>query len=208
VEADRANRSSPEPAPRPADSHPAAATADASAAATRHADWLAHGIATELAGVLFLVHAIEDLQLCASFARLPDAESAGPWGALELIARALLPRRDASFANDAMWAVLAELSAWSSVECEPRTRRWAIRAALRVRRRVAQALDVDPRQPAACRHAVTAILRRPGHLFVTSSHVDVVMPLASADLDVRRAGLDRDPGWLPEYGRVIYFHYQ
>jgi hypothetical protein len=54
---------------------------------------------------------------------------------------------------------------------------------------------------------VARALAVPGRLYVTSSHVDLVLPLAAADLAVRRAGLDRDPGWLPAFGRVVYFHF-
>jgi hypothetical protein len=48
----------------------------------------------------------------------------------------------------------------------------------------------------------------PGRLYVTSSHVDLVISLDHADLSVRASGLDRDPGWLPAYGRVVYFHFE
>ena len=47
-----------------------------------------------------------------------------------------------------------------------------------------------------------------GRLYLSSSHVDIVMPLNSISLPVRLAGLDLDPGWLPDYGRVIQFHYE
>ena len=36
---------------------------------------------------------------------------------------------------------------------------------------------------------------------------DVTWPLAGADLALRRAGWDIDPGWLPWIGRVLRFHY-
>ncbi len=55
--------------------------------------------------------------------------------------------------------------------------------------------------------AAVLLLRR-GQLYVTSSHVDLVMPLDGASLPVRLAGLDFDPGWLPAYGRVVQFHYE
>ena len=51
-------------------------------------------------------------------------------------------------------------------------------------------------------------LRVPARLYVTSSHVDVVLALRDIDLRVRRAGLDRDPGWKPAFGRVISFHFE
>ncbi|MCE7988995.1 MAG: hypothetical protein DYG89_48185 [Caldilinea sp. CFX5] len=46
-----------------------------------------------------------------------------------------------------------------------------------------------------------------GRLFVTSSHVDLVLRLAQINLAARRSGLDQDPGWLPHWGRVIKFHF-
>lgn len=52
------------------------------------------------------------------------------------------------------------------------------------------------------------LLLRPARIRLTSSHVDVVMALDSVSLPVRRAGLDGDPGWAPEFGRVIRFHFQ
>ena len=41
----------------------------------------------------------------------------------------------------------------------------------------------------------------------TASHVDVYFPLEQVDLDLRLAGLDIDPSWLPWLGRVVQFHY-
>jgi hypothetical protein len=33
------------------------------------------------------------------------------------------------------------------------------------------------------------------------------MPLDSVDLDIRRAGLDLDPGWVPWLGVVVRYRY-
>ena len=55
---------------------------------------------------------------------------------------------------------------------------------------------------------VSGLLLRRGQLYVTSSHVDLVMPLGSVSMPVRIAGLDFDPGWLPAFGRVVQFHYE
>ncbi len=52
------------------------------------------------------------------------------------------------------------------------------------------------------------MLRRPGRIHLTSSHVDLVQPLDSVSLAARLAGLDRDPGWLPSEGRVVLFHFR
>lgn len=55
---------------------------------------------------------------------------------------------------------------------------------------------------------LASLLQCPGDIFVTSSHVDVVIPLDRISLPARLVGLDRDPGWLPMYGRVILFHFE
>jgi hypothetical protein len=34
------------------------------------------------------------------------------------------------------------------------------------------------------------------------------MRLADVSLAARRAGLDRDPGWDPSFGRVIKIHFE
>lgn len=55
---------------------------------------------------------------------------------------------------------------------------------------------------------VRRILWRPGRLEITRSHVDLFLPLDAADVALRRAGLDLDPGWSPDYGHIILFHYE
>ncbi|HJV28326.1 MAG TPA: hypothetical protein VJ673_21800 [Aromatoleum sp.] len=52
-----------------------------------------------------------------------------------------------------------------------------------------------------------ALAERPAHVVATRSHVDIHLRLADVDLDIRRPGLDLDPGWLPWLGRVVHFHY-
>lgn len=47
----------------------------------------------------------------------------------------------------------------------------------------------------------------PGELHVTASHVDLIMTLETISLPIRIAGLDRNPGWLADFGRVILFHF-
>ena len=51
------------------------------------------------------------------------------------------------------------------------------------------------------------VLVRPGRLAWTRWSADVTWPLATADIDLRRAGWDVDPGWLPWIGRVVRYHY-
>ncbi len=55
--------------------------------------------------------------------------------------------------------------------------------------------------------AVQTLLRVPAGVHATPSHVDVVMQMACVSVPARLAGLDRDPGWVPELGRVLHFHF-
>ncbi len=58
------------------------------------------------------------------------------------------------------------------------------------------------------RLTVREIVRRSGHVTLTRTHLDVTLSIDSADVRIRRIGLDLDPGWLPWFGRVVHFHYR
>lgn len=51
------------------------------------------------------------------------------------------------------------------------------------------------------------LVLRPGLLSLTRTHVDVWLDPEQADIRIRRAGLDIDPGWVPWLERVVRFHY-
>jgi len=52
-----------------------------------------------------------------------------------------------------------------------------------------------------------ALFAVPGVLHLSAMHVDWTAPLDAVSLPVRLAGLDRDPGWVPSFGRVVLFHF-
>jgi hypothetical protein len=54
---------------------------------------------------------------------------------------------------------------------------------------------------------LTELIARPGYLRVTQTHVDVFFAHEQADIRIRRAGIDFDPGWTPWLGRVISYFY-
>lgn len=61
--------------------------------------------------------------------------------------------------------------------------------------------------PAPSPLADPAAVARPGRLRCNETHVDVFLSLSDVDLDIRMAGLDLDPGWVPALGRVVAIHY-
>jgi hypothetical protein len=80
--------------------------------------------------------------------------------------------------------------------------RWVANLAAYVRARLALALGVGPRA------AVDLALRRPARVLVTDTRVDVVSSLGDLPIEVRLAGLDRDPGYVPAASRSIAFHFE
>ncbi|SIR54003.1 hypothetical protein SAMN05421829_11929 [Aromatoleum tolulyticum] len=76
--------------------------------------------------------------------------------------------------------------------------------------------DLAPVCDAAFRHygaaaLAAALADRSARIRATRSHLDVHLRLSDVHrdvhLDIRRTGLDLDPGWLPWLGRVVRFHY-
>jgi hypothetical protein len=54
----------------------------------------------------------------------------------------------------------------------------------------------------------TVLLQKAGTLYCTATHVDLVMRMDQIALPVRQAGLDANPGWLPDLMRVVSFHFE
>jgi hypothetical protein len=83
-----------------------------------------------------------------------------------------------------------------------RLRRWLgwLAPYLRARLRLALGLsgDTDP-GPFLCRHA--------GRLETGTATLDLRLSLDRHPVQIRIAGLDRDPGWIPAAGRSIRFHF-
>lgn len=53
----------------------------------------------------------------------------------------------------------------------------------------------------------TELFTIPARIQYTQSHVDVHLRMADVNLEIRRRGLDVNPGWLPWLGRVVSFHF-
>jgi hypothetical protein len=80
--------------------------------------------------------------------------------------------------------------------------RWTDRLAAYADARLRRALALDPDDSLDA-----LLLRRHARVFVTPTHVDVAFRLADLPLEVRFAGLDRTPGWIPATGRFVAFHF-
>jgi hypothetical protein len=170
------------------------------APATLEGLWLA----TPNGGVVLLVQALRRLGLDALGAR--DALAAR--AVLALVSRNLLDRVRAHpedparrlFA-DAEADTVSSASLPAPPDLHQRLGRVPVGAPARWRLALARHL----RRRAGTGPA--ALVHRPARCALDRTHLDVLFPLASADLALRRAGLDLDPGWVPWLGRVVRLHY-
>lgn len=186
-------------------------------------------IATRLGGVFYLVNLGLYLGLYNDFSAPLDPGLDLPfWDWVELVARELHPKADP---NDPLWALLRRLSGrpedreagagWRPPE------RWEVPPAwLRPLRGRGPWRDARPydgtlttwvallgdylraRLRAALPERDPAAMFKQGALVLLSSgRLEIVFALDTHPVDIRLAGLDRDPGWIPAAGRDIRFRY-
>ena len=109
---------------------------------------------------------------------------------------------------------LLELDEGSSVTQQPQTRKgvgetsptvraWLDRLMPYVRARLQKALGLKETVDAGL-----MLCEQQARVCVTSTHVDLFIALAELPIEIRFAGLDRDPGWVPAAGKFIAFHFE
>ncbi len=81
---------------------------------------------------------------------------------------------------------------------------WLRRAHGFIRYVLAQQVRCAPDEAAA---VLAGLCRRRGRVTISRTHVDLFLPMEQIDLVARRSGLDQDPGWAPDFGRIVTFHF-
>jgi hypothetical protein len=99
---------------------------------------------------------------------------------------------------------LAGLDGRLTADLAPGPRRWLERTLPYLHFRLRLALGADTRHEDLGERLLCYAAR----VYLSSAHLDVVLRLSDVSVALRRAGLDRDPGWLPELGRVVLFHFE
>jgi hypothetical protein len=96
---------------------------------------------------------------------------------------------------------------FSEIEKAPKSgrlksRKWLKNLAEYLEKRLYLALNpVTPR-------ALNALLfERRASVRISATHLEITFSLADLPLEIRFAGIDRDPGWIPAAGKFVYFHF-
>ena len=156
--------------------------------------WLGSGfeLDSQLATMLYVVNLMRRFRLD----ELAEPPATG-WAVVEALARALLddlddPRRR-ELIGDPLLPLLVRLDGRGESASNP----VVLNHHLDLVRSWLADQDIPP-----------TTFAHPGVVYVSRTHVDVVLPLAGIDLAARRSGLDQDPGWVPELARIVLFHFR
>ena len=165
------------------------------------------GEPTQHAGLLFLLNVACDAGMPLALLDDPALDGIAPSELLARMALTLVPTVD----DDPAVLAFAGLDArqirrgWSGEVVPPRVAQrigahsdaWASAAAFRLERH-----NEDSRS------VVAELAHRVGRIERQQGWIDVHLALADVDIDIRRAGLDLDPGWVPWLGSVVRFRYE
>lgn len=161
------------------------------------------GIVTTVGGLWYLVNVLVELAWAAG------SSSLNPWYQLISLTQSFLPK----IPSDPVWALLAEAAddpdALSTVhQLLSRANaplHWQTETLCQARTYLQNKSLLAPGDAS---HVLSTYLLEPALLYFTRTHIDVVFSLKQIQMGLRLAGLDQNPGWVPELGRVITFHYE
>ena len=163
-------------------------------------------IDTSLGGIFFLLNVATLLGYYADFTAPVDTGlELNIWDFLTMMAMEFCGRE--AFRGDRLEAFLAQLAGRSTSEAagthfhppgESREE-WSARACSQIRATLREAFTREDSAEFLC--------RLPARVVQTLVRIDVYFSLNDHPIEIRMAGLDRDPGWIPAAGRYVSFHF-
>lgn len=183
---------------------------------------------TQCGGVFYLVNLGLHLNLYGDFTAPQQPGVDLPiWDFLALVAEHLVGER---LRDDAVWPLLARLAGrretdepgagftapedWSLPEdwlvddenpppsAKTTAQQWIEWLIPHLRLRLLRALGCDERDLGRL------LIEHQALVTISATHLDVRMSLSELPVEIRFAGLDRDPGWVPAAGKFIAFHFE
>jgi hypothetical protein len=179
--------------------------------------------ATDFGGLFYLINVALALDLYGDFTQpLRPGIGLSPWDLLALAGIRLL---SGALAQDPLWPALAELAGRSTDEPPghnvPAPPDWPVPNALKAGPIAPPSLaswidqfwlvvqgrlrEVIPTVRAES--LLEWLFLQRARVGIAPTQVHVFYDLARHPIEIRWAGLDRDPGWVPAAGRGLYFHY-
>ena len=178
------------------------------------------GVRTQLGGVFYLINLIKRLGWWQT------APLSG-WAMVETLARGLL---QIAGEDDPIWLLLAELdgreprepiyAVWPDDEQTSAVIKTNTDHAARIADDVAHRIgpvaaawlagvldDVRETLRALLDDEPETLLYGMGQVVTSQTHIDLYLPHDQANVAVRRAGLDNNPGWMPNLGYIVLFHF-
>ncbi len=162
---------------------------------------------TRFAGLLFLIPLLAELSLPQRMLEEPALADRPLALGLHLLGRTLADCDDEDAALAAFRGhVPGAETPWTPAELEDPLLQEPIDGwADQVREILFRRLEPDAAGP---EQLLQRIIRRDAVIHAEPGWVELVLPMDQVSLDVRRAGLDLDPGWVPWLGVVIRYVYQ
>jgi hypothetical protein len=157
-------------------------------------------VPTGLGGLFLLLPLALERGLYADFTRPAETGIClDPWRFIAMLGAELLdgtPDED-----DPVWPLLDELAGEPEAEPAEDWPRWIAEFAVDLRPELADRLGRRPQEVGEL------LLRRHATVLVSATRVDVRFRLDELEVEIRLAGIDRDPGWVPAAAHTVAFHF-
>jgi hypothetical protein len=122
-----------------------------------------------------------------------------PWRLIAMLGAVLL--NESPDGDDLVWDLLESLAAPSEADFDRDWLPWIRDLGRELGTEFAHMFDCTPDESGG------VLIRRHATVLVSATRVDVYLRLNELSVEIRLAGIDRDPGWVPAAARVVAFHF-
>jgi hypothetical protein len=152
---------------------------------------------TELGGLFYLINLALFMEIYSDFTSPVERfhDDLSIWDFVTIVGKDIDPEN----IDDPVWELLRNF-AGRDEEDELITPAWLAGLLPHIRARLHLALGIND-------NLAPILVHHHAKLAITPTHLDVFFSLSDHPIEIRLSGLDRNPGWVPDAGRFIAFHY-